>query len=200
MGFLEDLLGKIKFSRREFELCKVSIEKLFEEENQAFKNKSFVKISLSDDSNMIIVSTSKFIIYLYKQLPKDNKIILRSKVELDNISKNNIEKNNTRVRWVIEKIDKVIKLNNDSLNKIEIFSKIYKDIVLKELRKDGVVLSISENKDYLLLHNNEFSFELKDNGYYEFKINTSTSSLITKEKLSDINKTRDIVLKYWNRF
>ena len=200
MDFLEDLLDKFKFSRREFELCKVSIEKLFEEENQSHKSKSFVKISLSDDSNMIIVSTSKFTVYLYKKLSKNGEIILKSDIELNCISKNNIEKNSTRIRWIIEKVSNVIKLSNSSLEKIELFSKVCEDVILADLRKFGIILQSVTDKNYLYLYNNEFNFELKNNGYYEFRLNTSTSSIITKEKLSYINKVRDTVLKYWNKF
>ena len=197
MDFLEDLLDKFKFSRREFELCKVSIEKLFEEENQSHKSKSFVKISYN---NMIIVSTSKFTVYLYKKLSKNGEIILKSDIELNCISKNNIEKNSTRIRWIIEKVSNVIKLSNSSLEKIELFSKVYEDVILADLRKFGIILQSVTDKNYLYLYNNEFNFELKNNGYYEFRLNTSTSSIITKEKLSYINKVRDTVLKYWINF
>lgn len=199
MGFLEDLLYRFKFSHREFELCKVSIEKLFEEEINSHKHKSFVKVVLSDDSNMLTVSTSKFTIYLYKNLSKNSKIFLNSDIELKYISKNNIEKNSTRIRWIIETVDKVIKLNNSSLEKIELFSKMYRNIIIKDLRKFGVIVHDVMEKDYLKLYNNEFNFELKNNGYYEFRLNTSTSSNITKEKLYSINKTIDTVLKYWNK-
>ena len=200
MGFLEDLLDKLKFNRREFELCKISIEKLFEEEINSHKHKSFVEVVLSDASNMITVSTSKFNVYLYKNLSKNSKIFLNSDIELKYISKNNIEKNSTRIRWIIETVDKVIKLNNSSLEKIELFSKMYRDIIIKDLRKFGVIVYDVMEKDYLKLYNNEFNFELKNNGYYEFRLNTSTSSSITSEKLYSINKTIDTVLKYWNKF
>lgn len=199
MSFLEKTLDKFKFSKREFELCKVSIKKLFEEEIDSHKHKSFMMIFLSDDSNMIIVSTSKFTLYLCKKLSKNGKIVLKSNIELSYVSKNNIKKNSTRIRWIIETVDKVIKLNNSLLEKIELFSKIYEDVILKDLRKFGIILQSVMDKNYLYLYNNEFNFELKNNGYYEFKIDTSTSSSITKEKLYNINKTIDTVLKYWNK-
>lgn len=200
MSFLKETLDKFKFSSREFELCKISIEKLFEEEINSHKHKSFVKVVLSDDSNMITVSTSRFIVYLYKKLSKNSKIVLKSDIELKYISKNNIEKNSTRIRWIIETVDKVIKLNNNSLEKIELFSKMYRGIIIKDLRKFGVIVYDVMEKDYLKLYNNEFNFELKNNGYYEFRLNTSTSSSITSEKLYSINKTIGTVLKYWNKF
>ena len=77
---------------------------------------------------------------------------------------------------------------------------MYGNVILKDLRKFEIVLYSKINKNYLYLYGSEFSFELKNNGYYDFKINTSTSSSITREKLDKINKTRDVVLKYWDKF
>lgn len=200
MGFLEDLLFKVKFSQREFELCKISLERLFKEEIQAHKRKKFIEVVLTFDNRVIIVETSKFKINFDKKIAKGSKINLKSDVELYNISKHNIEKNSTRIRWIIETVDKVIKLYNSSLSKVELFSKVYGNIILEDLRKFGVVLQSVIDKDYLYLYNNEFNFELKNNGYYDFKIDTSTSSSVTKEKLDKINKTRDVVLRYWKNF
>lgn len=200
MGFLEDLLDKTKFSQREFELCKINLEKLFKEEIQSHKNKQFIKIQLFQDSYELCVSNDKFSIYFKKKILNSKEIVLKSNIDLFNISKNNIEKNSIRIKWIIETVDKVIKLCNSSLEKIELFSKIYEDVILADLRKFGIILQSVTDKNYLYLYNNEFNFELKNNGYYEFRLNTSTSSIITKEKLSYINKVRDTVLKYWNKF
>jgi len=200
MGFLEGLLDKTKFSQREFELCKINLEKLFKEEIQSHKNKQFIKIQLFQDSYELCVSNDKFSIYFRKKILNSKEIVIKSNIDLFNISKNNIEKNSIRIKWIIETVDKVIKLCNSSLEKIELFSKIYEDVILADLRKFGIILQSVKDKNYLYLYNNEFNFELKNNGYYEFRLNTSTSSIITKEKLSYINKVRDTVLKYWNKF
>nr|DAN63709.1 MAG TPA: hypothetical protein [Herelleviridae sp.] len=200
MGFLEGLLDKTKFSQREFELCKINLEKLFKEEIQSHKNKQFIKIQLFQDSYELCVSNDKFSIYFKKKILNSKEIVIKSNIDLFNISKNNIEKNSIRIKWIIETVDKVIKLCNSSLEKIELFSKIYEDVILADLRKFGIILQSVKDKNYLYLYNNEFNFELKNNGYYEFRLNTSTSSIITKEKLSYINKVRDTVLKYWNKF
>ena len=200
MGFLEGLLDKTKFSQREFELCKINLEKLFKEEIQSHKNKQFIKIQLFQDSYELCVSNDKFSIYFKKKILNSKEIVIKSNIDLFNISKNNIEKNSIRIKWIIETVDKVIKLCNSSLEKIELFSKIYEDVILADLRKFGIILQSVKDKNYLYLYNNEFNFELKNNGYYEFRLNTSTSSIITKEKLSYVNKVRDTVLKYWNKF
>lgn len=201
MNFLKETLDKTKFSQREFELCKINLEKLFKEEIQSQKkNKHFIKIQLVQDSYELCVSNDKFLIYFKKKILNSKEIVLKSNIDLFNISKNNIEKNSIRIKWIIETVDKVIKLCNSSLEKVELFSKLYGDIILGDLREFGIVLYSEINKNYLYLYGSEFSFELRNNGYYEFKINTSTSSSITREKLDKINKTRDVVLKYWDKF
>lgn len=200
MSFLKGTLDKTKFSQREFELCKINLEKLFKEEIQSNKNKQFIKIQLFQDSYELCVSNDKFSIYFKKKILNSKEIVLKSNIDLFNISKNNIEKNSIRIKWIIETVDKVIKLCNSSLEKVELFSEMYGNVILKDLRKFEIVLYSEINKNYLYLYGSEFSFELKNNGYYEFKINTSTSSNITKEKLDRINKTRDVVLKYWDNF
>lgn len=198
MSFLKETLDKTKFSQREFELCKINLEKLFKEEIQSHKNKQFIKIQLFQDSYELCVSNDKFSIYFKKKILNSKEIVLKSNIDLFNISKNNIEKNSIRIKWIIETVDKVIKLCNSSLEKVELFSEMYGNVILKDLREFGIVLYSEINKNYL--YGSEFSFELKNNGYYEFKVNTSTSSNITREKLDRINKTRDVVLKYWDNF
>ena len=200
MGFLEGLLDKTKFSQREFELCKINLEKLFKEEIQSHKNKQFIKIQLFQNSYELCVSNDKFSIYFKKKILNSKEIVLKSNIDLFNISKNNIEKNSIRIKCIIETVDKVIKLCNSSLEKVELFSEMYGNVILKDLREFGIVLYSEINKNYLYLYGSEFSFELKNNGYYELKVNTSTSSNITREKLDRINKTRDVVLKYWDNF
>lgn len=200
MSFLKETLDKTKFSQREFELCKINLEKLFKEEIQSHKNKQFIKIQLFQVSYELCVSNDKFSIYFKKKILNSKEIVLKSNIDLFDISKNNIEKNSIRIKWIIETVDKVIKLCNSSLEKVELFSEMYGNVILKDLRKFEIVLYSKINKNYLYLYGSEFSFELKNNGYYEFKINTSTSSSITREKLDKINKTRDVVLKYWDNF
>ena len=120
----------LKFSEKEFNEIKTGIRKLFKEEIQSHKSKNFMEIGIDIDTKSIHIFTDKFNLYLKKLLLRDGKILVKSDVNLFNVSKNNIKKNSDRIRWIIEIVNKIIKLNNGSLTKIEIFTELYKNIML----------------------------------------------------------------------
>lgn len=202
MSILKRLENKLKFELNEFNLCKRKIEKLFEEEIQSHKSKKFINVGLTLDNRVIIVETNKFKVSLNKKIAKGSKIVLKSDIELYNISKNNIKKNSDRIRWVIETVNKTIKLNNNSLTKIEMFTKLYKDNILEDLKKENINLICKDYIDFIAFCDDDIKFDFKydnDNNYnYDFVLLNNNSKIITKDILNKVNKLINIILKYWN--
>lgn len=200
MSILKRLENKLKFELNEFNLCKRKIEKLFEEEIQSHKSKKFINVGLTLDNRVIIVETNKFKVSLNKKIAKGSKIVLKSDVELYNISKNNIKKNSDRIRWIIETVNKTIKLNNNSLTKIEMFTKLYKDNILEDLKKENINLICKDYIDFIAFCDDDIKFDFKgeDEYDYDFVLLNSNSKIITKDILNKVNKLINIILKYWN--
>lgn len=202
MSILKRLENKLKFELNEFNLCKRKIEKLFEEEIQSHKSKKFINVGLTFDNRVIIVETNKFKVSLNKKIAKGSKIVLKSDIELYNISKNNIKKNSDRIRWIIETVNKTIKLNNNSLTKIEMFTKLYKDSILDDLKRENINLICKDYMDFIAFCDDDIKFDFKydnDNNYnYDFVLLNNNSKIITKDILNKVNKLISIILKYWN--
>lgn len=202
MSLLKRLENKLKFELNEFNLCKRKIEKLFEEEIQSHKSKKFINVGLTLDNRVIIVETNKFKVSLNKKIAKGSKIVLKSDIELYNISKNNIKKNSDRIRWIIETVNKTIKLNNNSLTKIEMFTKLYKDNILEDLKKENINLICKDYIDFITFCDDDIKFDFKgEDEYdydYDFVLLNSNSKIITKDILNKVNKLISIILKYWN--
>ena len=200
MSLLKRLENKLKFELNEFNLCKRKIEKLFEEEIQSHKSKKFINVGLTLDNRVIIVETNKFKVSLNKKIAKGSKIVLKSDIELYNISKNNIKKNSDRIRWIIETVNKTIKLNNNSLTKIEMFTKLYKDNILEDLKKENINLICKDYIDFIAFCDDDIKFDFKgeDEYDYDFVLLNSNSKIITKDILNKVNKLINIILKYWN--
>lgn len=200
MSILKRLENKLKFELNEFNLCKRKIEKLFEEEIQSHKSKKFINVGLTLDNRVIIVETNKFKVSLNKKIAKGSKIVLKSDIELYNISKNNIKKNSDRIRWIIETVNKTIKLNNNSLTKIEMFTKLYKDNILEDLKKENINLICKNYIDFIAFCDDDIKFDFKgeDEYDYDFVLLNSNSKIITKDILNKVNKLINIILKYWN--
>lgn len=202
MSILKRLENKLKFELNEFNLCKRKIEKLFEEEIQSHKSKKFINVGLTLDNRVIIVETNKFKVSLNKKIAKGSKIVLKSDIELYNISKNNIKKNSDRIRWIIETVNKTIKLNNNSLTKIEMFTKLYKDSILDDLKRENINLICKDYMDFIAFCDDDIKFDFKydnDNNYnYDFVLLNNNSKIITKDILNKVNKLISIILKYWN--
>lgn len=94
----------LKFSEKEFDEIKTGIRRLFKEEIQSHKSKNFMEIGINNSTKVIHIFTDKFNLYLKKELSKDNKILVKSNIDLFSISKNNIKKNSDRIRWIIETV------------------------------------------------------------------------------------------------
>ena len=189
--------GKLlKFSEGEFYEIKKGIKELFKEEIQSHKSKNFMEIGIDGYKKIIHIFTDKFNLYLKKELSKGNKILIKSNIELFSISKNNIKKNSDRIRWIIETADKVIKLKNGSLTKIEIFSELYKNKILEDLKKENINLICEEYIDFIVFCDNDIKFDFTDECDYDFVL--LNSSIITKDILNKVNKLISIILKYWN--
>lgn len=198
MSLLKRLENKLKFELNEFNLCKRKIEKLFEEEIQSHKSKKFINVGLTLDNRVIIVETNKFKVSLNKKIAKGSKIVLKSDIELYNISKNNIKKNSDRIIWIIETVNKTIKLNNNSLTKIEMFTKLYKDNILEDLKKENINLICKDYIDFIAFSDDDIKFDFMNEYDYNFVLLNSLSSIITKDILNKVNKLISIILKYWN--
>lgn len=189
----------LKFNEKEFNEIKKGIRELFNEEIQSHKSKNFMEIGINNNYNTIIhIFTDKFSVYLKKVLSKDNKILIKSNVELFDISKNNIKKNSDRVRWIIETVDKVVKLNNSYLTKIEIFTKLYKDSILKDLKKENIDLISESYIDFIVFCDNDVKIDFFDENNYNFIILNSNIKFVTKDILNKVNRVINMVLKYWN--
>lgn len=198
MSLLKRLENKLKFELNEFNLCKRKIEKLFEEEIQSHKSKKFINVGLTLDNRVIIVETNKFKVSLNKKIAKGSKIVLKSDIELYNISKNNIKKNSDRIRWIIETVNKTIKLINNSLTKIEMFTKLYKDNILEDLKKENINLICKDYMDFIAFCDDDIKFDFKNEYDYNFVLLDSFTKIITKDILNKVNKLINIILKYWN--
>ena len=201
MSILKRLENKLKFELNEFNLCKRKIEKLFEEEIQSHKSKKFINVGLTLDNRVIIVETNKFKVSLNKKIAKGSKIVLKSDIELYNISKNNIKKNSDRIRWIIETVNKTIKLNNNSLTKIEMFTKLYKDSILDDLKRENINLICKDYMDFIAFCDDvkfDFKYDNDNNYNYDFVLLNNNSKIITKDILNKVNKLINIILKYWN--
>lgn len=189
--------GKLlKFSEGEFYEIKKGIKELFKEEIQSHKSKNFMEIGIDGYKKIIHIFTDKFNLYLKKELSKGNKILIKSNIELFSISKNNIKKNSDRARWIIETVDKIIKLKNGSLTKIEIFSELYKNNILEDLKKENINLICEEYIDFIVFCDNDIKFDFTDECDYDFVL--LNNSVITKGILNKVNKLISIILKYWN--
>lgn len=190
----------LKFSEKEFDEIKKGVRKLFKEEIQSHKSKNFMEIGIDSSTNVIHIFTDKFNLYLRKKLSKDNKILVKSNIELVSISKNNIVKNSDRIRWIIETVDKIVKLNNNSLTKIEMFTKLYKDNILEDLKKENINLICKDYIDFIAFCDDDIKFDFKDEDEYDydFMLLNSNSKIITKDILNKVNKLINIILKYWN--
>lgn len=188
----------LKFSEKEFDEVKKDIKKLFEEEIQSHKNKQFVKVQLFQNSYELCISTDKFSIYFKKKILNSEKVVLRSYIELFNISKNNIEKNSDRIRWIIEIVDKVIKLNNNSLTKIEMFAELYKNNILEDLKRENINLICEDYIDFIVFCDNDIKFDFKNENDYNFILLNNSLHIVTQDILNKVNKLINIILKYWN--
>jgi hypothetical protein len=188
----------LKFSEKEFDEIKKGIKKLFKEEIQSHKSKNFMEIGIDSSTNVIHIFTDKFNLYLRKKLSKDNKILVKSNIELISISKNNIIKNSDRIRWIIETVDKVVKLNNSSLTKIEIFAKLYKDSILENLKRENINLNCKVYSGFIAFSDKDIKFDFENENDYNFVLMNDFSSVITKDVINKVNKLISIILKYWN--
>ena len=188
----------LKFSEKEFDEIKKGIKKLFKGEIQSHKSKNFIEIGIDSSTNFIHIFTDKFNLYLRKKLSKDNKILVKSNIELFSISKNNIKKNSDRARWIIETVDKVVKLNNKSTTKIEMFAELYKNNILEDLKKENINLICKDYTNYIAFIDDDIKFDFKDECNYDFVLLNSFSDIITKDILNRVNKLVSILLKYWN--
>ena len=188
----------LKFSEKEFDEIKKGIKKLFKEEIQSHKSKNFMEIGIDSSTNVIHIFTDKFNLYLRKKLSKDNKILVKSNIELISISKNNIIKNSDRIRWIIETVDKVVKLNNSSLTKIEIFAKLYKDSILENLKRENINLNCKVYSGFIAFSDKDIKFDFENENDYNFVLMNDFSSIITKDVINKVNKLISIILKYWN--
>ncbi len=188
----------LKFSEKEFDEIKKGIKKLFKEEIQSHKSKNFMEIGIDSSTNVIHIFTDKFNLYLRKKLSKDNKILVKSNIELISISKNNIIKNSDRIRWIIETADKVVKLNNSLLTKIEIFAKLYKDSILENLKRENINLNCKVYSGFIAFSDKYIKFDFENENDYNFVLMNDFSSVITKDVINKVNKLISIILKYWN--
>lgn len=193
---LDNLLN---FNEKEFDEIKKGIRKLFKEEIQSHKSKNFMEIGIDNSTKFIHIFTNKFNLYLKKELSKDNKILIKSNVDLFNISKNNINKNSDRIRWIIETADKVIKSNNNLLTKIEMFAELYKDSILKDLKTENIDLICEDYTNFIVFRDNDIKFDFSDEYDYNFVLLNSSSNIITIGILNKVNKLTNIILKYWNK-
>lgn len=199
MSFLKETLNKFKFSEKEFDEIKKGVRKLFKEEIQSHKSKNFMEIGISNDKEFIHIFTDKFNLYLKKELSKDNKILVKSNIDLFSISKNNIKKNSDRIRWIIKTVDKIIKLNNKSITKIELFAELYKNNILEDLKKENINLVCKDYIDFIAFSDDDIKFDFMNEYDYNFVLLNSLSSVITKNILNKVNKLINIILKYWNK-
>ena len=188
----------LKFSEKEFNEIKTGIRKLFKEEMQSHKSKNFMEIGIDIDTKSIHIFTDKFNLYLKKLLLRDGKILVKSDVNLFNVSKNNIKKNSDRIRWIIEIVNKIIKLNNGSLTKIEIFTELYKNIMLEDLKKEGINLICEDYIDFIVFCDDDIKFDFKNENDYNFVLLNNPSNIITIGILNKVSKLINIILKYWN--
>lgn len=189
----------LKFSEKEFDEVKKDIRKLFKEEIQSHKSKNFIEIGINNSTNEIHIFTDKFNLYLKKVLSRGSKILLKSNVNLFYISKNNIKKNNDRIRWIIEIADKIIKSNNNSLTKIEIFTKLYKDNILKDLKAENIDLICKGYINFITFSDDDIKFDFEDEYNYNFVLLNDFPRIITKDILNKVNKLTNIILKYWSK-
>ena len=193
------MLNKLlKFSEKEFDEIKKDIRRLFKEEIQSHKRKSFMEIGIDSSTKFIHIFTDKFNLFLKKELSKDNKILVKSNIELFSISKNNIKKNNDRIRWIIETVDKVIKLNNKSTTKIEMFAELYKNNILEDLKRENINLICEDYIDFIVFCDNDIKFDFKNENDYNFVLLNNPSNIITIGILNKVSKLINIILKYWN--
>lgn len=199
MSLLKELENKLKFKLNEFNFCKRKIEKLFEEEIQSHKRKKFINVDLISDNSLIVVETDKFKISLNKKIAKGSKIVLKSDIELYNISKNNIKKNNDRIRWIIETVSKVIKLTNNPSTKIEMFAELYKNNILEDLKKENINLTCKDYTNFIAFSDDDIKFDFMNEYDYNFVLLNSFSSIITIGILNKVSKLINIILKYWNK-
>lgn len=188
----------LKFSEKEFDEIKTSIRRLFKEETQSHKRKSFMGIGINNNTRLIHIFTDKFNLYLKKELSKDNKILVKSNIDLFSISKNNIKKNSYRIRWIIETADKIIKLNNKSVTKIEMFAELYKNNILEDLKREGIDLICEDYIDFIVFCDDDIKFDFKDECDYGFVLLNNSSNIITIGILNKVSKLINIILKYWN--
>lgn len=188
----------LKFSEKEFNEIREGIRKLFKEEIQSHKSKNFMEIGIDIDTKSIHIFTDKFNLYLKKLLLRDGKILVKSDVNLFNISKNNIDKNSNRIRWIIEIADKIIKLNKDLLTKIEMFTELYKNIMLEDLKKEGINLICEDYIDFIVFCDDDIKFDFKNENDYNFVLLNNPSNIITIGILNKVSKLINIILKYWN--
>lgn len=188
----------LKFSEKEFNEIREGIRKLFKEEIQSHKSKNFMEIGIDIDTKSIHIFTDKFNLYLKKLLLRDGKILVKSDVNLFNVSKNNIKKNSDRIRWIIEIVNKIIKLNNGSLTKIEIFTELYKNIMLEDLKKEGINLICEDYIDFIVFCDDDIKFDFKNENDYNFVLLNNPSNIITIGILNKVSKLINIILKYWN--
>ena len=188
----------LKFSEKEFDEIKKGIRRLFKEEIQSHKSKNFMEIGINNDKKFIHIFTDKFNLYLKKELSKDNKILVKSNIDLFSISKNNIKKNSDRARWIIEIVDKIIKLNNKSVTKIEMFSELYKNNILEDLKRENINLICEDYIDFIVFCDNDIKFDFKNENDYNFILLNNSLHIVTQDILNKINKLISVILKYWN--
>lgn len=188
----------LKFSEKEFDEIKKGVRKLFKEEIQSYKSKNFMEIGIDSSTNVIYIFTDKFNLYLRKKLSKDNKILVKSNIELVSISKNNIVKNSDRIRWIIETVDKIVKLNNKSVTKIEMFAKLYKDSILEDLKRENINLICKDYIDFIVFCDNDIKFDFKNENDYNFILLNNSLHIVTQDILNKVNKLISVILKYWN--
>lgn len=188
----------LKFSEKEFDEIKKGVRKLFKEEIQSYKSKNFMEIGIDSNTNFIYIFTDKFNLYLRKKLSKDNKILVKSNIELVSISKNNIVKNSDRIRWIIETVDKIVKLNNKSITKIEMFAKLYKDSILEDLKRENINLICKDYIDFIVFCDNDIKFDFKNENDYNFILLNNSLHIVTQDILNKVNKLISVILKYWN--
>ncbi len=157
-----------------------------------------MEIGIDVDTKFIYIFTDKFELYLRKILSKDNKILVKGNAGLFNISKNNIIKNSDRIRWIIETVDKVVKLNNSSLTKIEIFAKLYKDSILEDLKRENINLTCKVYSGFIAFSDEDIKFDFENECDYNFVLLNSYPEVVTKDILNKVNKIINVILKYWN--
>lgn len=162
------------------------------------KVKILWKIGISNDKKFIHIFTDKFNLYLKKELSKDNKILVKSNIDLFSISKNNIKKNSDRIRWIIETVDKIIKLNNKSVTKIELFVELYKNNILEDLKKENINLDCKDYTNFIAFSDDDIKFNFMNECDYGFVLLNNSSNIITIGILNKVSKLINIILKYWN--